>query len=408
MGSSPFELNLRHLRAVLAIREHGSITAASEAVFLSQPALTQGIAKLERQLGCALFERQTAGMKATPVGEMVAERVRTAMNYLAVGARGVTRGFDHRARLMTMTQVRAFLALADSGNYGAAAHSTGLSQTAVHRAVGDLEQLVGRELVERRGRGVFLNETGKRLARAARLAIGEIGAVILELGLDPEGSLISIGALPLSRPFLIPEAMAMMSQEQPSARFKVVEGDWGDLIEPLRDGIIDFVVGALRPHEISDLSQVPLAEDRVVVVAGSHHPLAGEQMPSIDALSAYPWIVGPEGSPLRMQWEKLFAGRDLPPCPIECGSVMIIGRLLTSGNFLTLLSPDQVALQIRSGLLARVGKPLPDSMRLVGVTTRLSWRPAAIHRRFIDLLTEVAASRNALDSDQARRVAGWI
>jgi hypothetical protein len=36
---------------------------------------------------------------------------------------------------------------------------------------------------------------------------------------------------------------------------------------------------------------------------------------------------------------------------------MIIGRLLTEGNFLTLLSPDQVALQIRSGLLAQIGAP---------------------------------------------------
>jgi DNA-binding transcriptional LysR family regulator len=202
--------------------------------------------------------------------------------------------------------------------------------------------------------------------------------------------------------------MAKMSKEQPAARFKIFEGDWGDLVEPLRDGIIDFVVGALRPHEISDLSQMRLAEDRVVIVAGSHHPLAGSETPSIDALSAYPWIVGPEGSPLRTQWEKLFAGRELPPCPIECGSVMIIGRLLTSGDFLTLLSPDQVALQIRSGLLARVGAPLADSVRLVGVTTRLSWRPAAIHRRFIELLGEVAASRESLDSEQVRRVAGWI
>jgi hypothetical protein len=54
---------------------------------------------------------------------------------------------------------------------------------------------------------------------------------------------------------------------------------------------------------------------------------------------------------------------------------MIIGRLLTEGQFPTLLSPDQVALQIRSGLLAQIGAPLEHSRRVMGITTRRSWRP---------------------------------
>jgi DNA-binding transcriptional LysR family regulator len=408
MVATPFELNLRHLRAMLAIREHGSITAAAEAVFLSQPALTQGIAKLERQLGSKLIERQTAGMRATSVGDMVSERVRAALSQLAAGTRGIARGFDHRARLMTMTQLRAFLALADHSNYAAAAQSTGLSQTAVHRAVGDLEQLIARELVERRGRRVFLNVAGRKLARGARLAVGEIAAILTELGLNPQGTLITIGALPLSRPFLVPEAMAKMTQEHPATRFKIYEGGWADLVEPLRDGVIDFAVGALPPGEIADLSQITIGEDRLVIVAGSHHPLARRATHSIEELSAYPWIVDAVNSPLRIQWERFFVGRVQPSCPIECGSVMIIGRLLSSGNFLTILSPDQVALQIRCGLLAQVGPPLVDSKRLVGVTTRVNWRASALQQRFIELLGVVAASRDALDSDQLRRVAGWI
>jgi LysR family transcriptional regulator of gallate degradation len=408
MVSNPFDLNLRHLRALCAIQQQGSITSAAEAVFLSQPALTQGIAKLERQFGCKLFERQTDGMSTTPEGELVTERVKAALDHLATGARSITRGFDHRARLMTMTQLRAFLALADAGNYVAAAHNTSLSQTAVHRAVGELELLMAKELVERRGRGVFLNAAGKRLARAARLAIAELTTIMTELGLDPEGSVISIGALPLSRPYLVPEAISRMTREFASARYKIYEGGWADLVEPLRDGVIDVAVGALPPHEFADLSQVALAEDRLVIVAGSHHPLANSVNPSIEELSAYPWIVDAVNSPLRLQWERFFAGATLPPSPIECGSIMIIGRLLTGGDFLTLLSPDAVALQIRSGLLARVVPPLADSRRLVGVTTRLNWRPAAIQRRFIEILGEVAVSRGSLDSEQRRRVAGWI
>ncbi len=64
MATDPYELNLRHLRGSLAIAEFGSITAAAGAVSLSQPALTQGLAKLEGQFGYTLFERRSSGMVA--------------------------------------------------------------------------------------------------------------------------------------------------------------------------------------------------------------------------------------------------------------------------------------------------------------------------------------------------------
>jgi DNA-binding transcriptional LysR family regulator len=407
MTASPFALNLRHLRAVLAIRHHGSISAAAEVVNLSQPALTQGLAKLEKQIGYVLFERQADGMAATPAGELVACRVTAAMDHLAVGTGRMPRGFRFPERLMTMTQVRAFLAVADAAGYVPAARTAGLSKTAVHRAVSDLEQVVGGKLVERRGRGIWLNTAGRRLAREMRLAVAEIAAAIADLGDGATGTLIRIGATPLSRSFVLPGAIARMATEQPRAHLDVVEGSWRELVEPLREGAIDLVVGGLRPLDNPDLLQLPLYEDRLIIVAGSHHPLAGDETPSLDVLAAYPWIVSRAGSPLRVRWEHLFDGRELPHFPVECGSVMIISRLLTEGDFLTLLSPDQVALQIKSGLLASVGLPLADSTRTVGVITRRDWRPTALQHRFIELLGETAARHRAGSDHNSSCVPGY-
>lgn len=410
MATSPFDLNLRHLRALLAIRDTGSITAAASVVSLSQPALTQGLAKLEQQFGYTLFERRSGGMVMTPMGEIVIGRAAAALEHLSASAKGLSAVFAHPERLMTMTQLRAFLALAEAGSFSAAAQATGLSQTAVHRAVGDLEKMIGGKLLDRRGRVVWLNQAGKRLARGARLASAEIAAAIADIGLDSKSGteLIAFGALPLSRPYLVPAAMARLAREEPRAAFKVLEGSWRELVEPLRDGVIDMVVGALRPYEIADLYQLPLAEDRLVIAAGSQHPLAGVAHPTPEQLSAYPWIVAPANSPLREQWNELFADRTLPPTPIECGSVMIIGRLLTDGDFLTLLSPDQVALQIRSGMLARIGAPLDHSRRVVGITTRRSWQPTAIQRRFLELLKVCAGELRSDFTQPEMRASGWV
>ena len=48
---------------------------------------------------------------------------------------------------------------------------------------------------------------------------------------------------------------------------------------------------------------------------------------------------------------------------MECGSIMIIGRLLTASDLLTLAMPDQVALRVRTGLLSCIGAPLAGSGR---------------------------------------------
>jgi DNA-binding transcriptional LysR family regulator len=408
MAADPFDLNLRHLRALLAIREQGSITAAADTVSLSQPALTQGLAKLERQFGYTLFERRSGGMVPTPMGEIVIARTRAALDHLSQAAKGLSAVFQYPERLMTMTQLRAFLALAEAGGFAAAAHGSSMSQTAVHRAVSDLEQMIGGQLVERRGRAVWLNAAGKKLARGTRLAVAEIAAAVADLGFDSGGELIAFGALPLARPYLAPTAMANMARSHPRAAFKVLEGSWRELVEPLRDGEIDMVVGALRPFEIADLYQMPLYEDRLVIAAGSQHPLAQVAAPALEQLASYPWIVAPANSPLREQWERLFDGATLPEMPIECGSVMIIGRLLTEGHFLTLLSPDQVALQIRSGLLAQVGAPLEHSRRVVGITTRRSWRPTATQHHFLDCLEQAAVRMRGDPARSDERGSGWV
>jgi molybdenum-dependent DNA-binding transcriptional regulator ModE len=138
------------------------------------------------------------------MGAIVIERTRAALDHLSQAAKGLSAVFQYPERLMTMTQLRAFLALAEAGGFSAAAHSSGMSQTAVHRAVSDLEHMIGGQLVERRGRAVWLNPAGRRLARGARLAVAEIIAAVADLGFDSGGELIAFGALPLARPIWCP------------------------------------------------------------------------------------------------------------------------------------------------------------------------------------------------------------
>ncbi|MEI9927379.1 MAG: hypothetical protein WDN44_06305 [Sphingomonas sp.] len=72
---------------------------------------------------------------------------------------------------------------------------------------------------------------------------------------------------------------------------------------------------------------------------------------------------------------------------------------MRDGDFLTLLSPDQVALEIQSGALALVGPPLDGLQRVIGVTTRATWRPTELQARFLTLLDD-ASTQNKVPEIQ--------
>lgn len=389
----PLDLNLRHLRALPQIARLASMSAAAEATGLSQPALTQGIAKIEAQLGVRLFDRSAAGMSATAEGSSFVARVEAALLHLAAmrAPRG-QRGFASPDRLMTSTQLRAFLALADRGSFAEAARASSGSQPAIHRAMRDLEQIGGVMLAERRGRGVALTPAGRRLARCIRLARAEIAAAIQDIQPDAsERGRITIGAMPLCRARLLPRAMTALMRVAPQATFDVVEGSWRELVEPLRDGQIDLMIGALRDAPgPEDLDQQALFTDRLAAVARAGHPLVARGRPTRATLSSYPWIIGRAETPLRRLWESYFAGM-ATNAPVECGSVMTIRELLLDSDFLTLLSPEQVVMEVAGGSLALIPLPGRGMSREIGVTTRTGWRPTHLQSRLIDALRATAS-----------------
>ena len=61
-------MNLSHLRFANALAASGSFTAAAAECFVTQPALSNGIAQLEDELGGRLFSRTTRKVALTPFG----------------------------------------------------------------------------------------------------------------------------------------------------------------------------------------------------------------------------------------------------------------------------------------------------------------------------------------------------
>jgi len=354
--------------------------AAADAVNLTQPALTQALARIELLLGQPLFERRHDGMIPTSAADLLVPRIEAALDHVA-------------SPHVTMSRMRALLALADTGSYNGASAATGLSLPSLHRAVNDLSLALRRALVERRGRSVLLTEAGLMLARAFRLARVELQSGLDELAAPAgqENRRVVIGAMPLSRARWLPEVIARFAALHPQIDIAVHEGSHTELVGPLRDGDIDLMLGALREGaRAEDLDQVPVFEDRPALVMRAGHPLLAQTDDVAAAMFAYPWLMPGRDTPLRGYWEGMIRtlGRDVPRVGVECGSVMMLRQLLLSGDALTLLSPDQVSVELDAGVLAALPTPVPVT-RTIGIATRAGWRPTAAQAAFVTLLEQV-------------------
>ncbi|MEU5992446.1 LysR family transcriptional regulator [Spirillospora sp. NPDC047418] len=73
------QLELRHLRALCAIADAGSLSRAATVVGVSQPALTAQLQRIEAALGGQVFRRDRLGVSPTPFGLFVLSRARSAL-----------------------------------------------------------------------------------------------------------------------------------------------------------------------------------------------------------------------------------------------------------------------------------------------------------------------------------------
>lgn len=82
-------MELRQLRYVVAVAEEGTFTAAAARVHVAQPAVSQQIARLERELGAKLFDRSERRARLTAAGEAFMPHARAALAATTAGADAV-------------------------------------------------------------------------------------------------------------------------------------------------------------------------------------------------------------------------------------------------------------------------------------------------------------------------------
>ncbi|MGV3549495.1 LysR family transcriptional regulator [Rhizobium sp.] len=363
--------NLRHIRLFVAFADKGSLTAAAETLGITQPAASQAIHALEDALGATLISR--ADMKPTAEGETALVRFRRISDFVRQ-APAAARLASKLDAMLSWPHLRAVSAFLTHGSFSAAARGLGQSEPAVQRAAREAEMIMGIVLFEGTGRTIHLNSSGQHAARVFGLAIAEFESARADLleRLNRFEGRMNIGTLPLTRTFLVPDAVAQLAARYPLAQFEILEGSYDSLMSDLERGRIDILVGALRHNfDSRTLEQERLFDYELRVVGRAGHPLSERHDITPADLSLYSWIIARQGTPSREAFDIMAAG--FPPerparQSVETGSLNVVRGVLLKSDHLALLSAEQIRYDLEAGFLAVVDVALASARRSVGLT----------------------------------------
>ena len=403
--------SLRQLRAFEAVARLESVSAAARNIHLSQPGVSQAIRALENGLGTRLFERRRHGCYVTEFGAILLPRVRRFLEHLRSALTEATgnspagrQSVDATVNRMTRPQLQGLIAVSENLSFDAAARSLGISQPSLHRSARELERELRRSLYRRTATGVTTTPYGSELARRVQVALGEI-----EYGLDEleaaQGNVVSriaIGNIPHSATQILSNAIREFLSRYPTARVRIVDGHYEDLLNQLRAGKLDFLYGVLRrPDWATDVKEELLFANHYVVVARHGHPLHRLKRVRNRDLANFDWIMPgpltPRQQALHHMLESVCAE---PKINIETTSLQIYRTILTATDQLTLMSQFEAKLNdIES--LAQLPFRSPHLRRFDGIATRIGWQPTRIHLEFLAQL-RAEGRRAALDAQPGR------
>ncbi|HWE73327.1 MAG TPA: LysR family transcriptional regulator [Stellaceae bacterium] len=388
--------NLRRLVMFDAVMRSGSTGAAARHLGLSQPAVSDALSKLETETGTRLLDRGSGGSIGTPAGRLLHRRVARMLRQIEQGIAHVGEGhgiaIDTRAvtRLLTTTQVRYHIAIAEFGSFRAAARHLGIAEPTLHRTARDFESGLKVPLYRRHLRGMAATELGAHLAATLRVALREIDQALAEIanarGLS-EGR-IAFGCLPMMPKQLLARAIGRMLRLHPGIEIEMEEGSHEYLMATLRNGTADFVIGALRGEGVApDLVETALFEDPYVVVARTGHRLARASRVKDMDLARQHWVIPPRSMPRYAALQALFARfPKRPNAVLETSSLAMMTSALAESDCLSVLARSQAFTNEFNASIAVLPVELPSPQRFVGTTTRAGWLPTRIQRRFLTLI----------------------
>jgi len=206
-------------------------------------------------------------------------------------------------------QLRAFVAIAESGTFTAGALRVHVTQAAISMQIRQLENEIGAKVFVRAPRHVILTEAGEQLLRRARHILREHDAAldeIAELAGAERGRLRIGSASAMVLTDQLPGILKDLRKQHPAADIAVTSGTSEVLVDQILAGEVDVAFVSL-PVDVRGIKTERLSEDQLVAIASPRHKLAKQRTISAYTLAGERLILGERGGNTRRLIDQFFA-----------------------------------------------------------------------------------------------------
>ncbi|MBA2962383.1 MULTISPECIES: LysR family transcriptional regulator [Ramlibacter] len=294
---------------------------------------------------------------------------------------------------MDLRDFRYFEAVADFGHLGRAAEAMHRTQPALSKSLRRLEEALGATLFEREGRRLKLTEVGRVVlerTRFMRRTMDDTLQEVTDLARGAAGHL-RLGGAPTAADRLLPQLVHALLERAPGLTLHLAVDVSASLLQALRAGTLDAVVGPLASAK-REFERHVLFDDPVVVAASKRHPLLRRTAPApqIGDLAGYAWVLPSPDVSLRVWLENTFERNGLAPprVQVESASISLMPRLIAHNQLLTLISRKSLQAGPVGTLLREVPVPSAVLERQFGVLLRRDgYRPPPV-RTLLAVLKE--------------------
>jgi DNA-binding transcriptional LysR family regulator len=206
-------------------------------------------------------------------------------------------------------QLRAFVAIAESGTFTAGALRVHVTQAAISMQIRQLETEIGAKVFVRAPRHVILTEAGEQLLRRARHILREHDAAldeIAELAGAERGRLRIGSASAMVLTEQLPTILKELRKQHPAAEIAVTSGTSEVLVDQILAGEVDVAFVSL-PVDERGIKTERLSDDQLVAIASPRHKLAKQRTISAYTLAGERLILGERGGNTRRLIDQFFA-----------------------------------------------------------------------------------------------------
>ncbi|AIR87748.1 LysR family transcriptional regulator [Pseudomonas cremoricolorata] len=268
-----------------------------------------------------------------------------------------------------LQHIRAFLAVAQTGNFAKAAAQLNLSPSALTVQVQQLEEWLGVTLLERSPRHLCLTAAGQNALLPMEkllLDLDNIVAAARDLAAARRG-VVSIAALPSLCAGLLPDVLQRFRALHPGVEVRLRDVVAQRIDHLVLEREVDFGLG-VQARPVQGLAFKAIVEDRLCLFTACDHPLAQRPSVRLSELAAMPMILTGRDSSVRALVERLFADERLPlAAGLEANYMSTVLALVRQGQGIALLpeSADEGRPEV-----CKVPVDHPGVLRQIGVITR--------------------------------------